>query len=74
MVTPALRLRGELRCFTCARYLGDFESHPSTHGRADIHLVPPEFGELPAHAVQSDRGLSCSVCGGRAVAEYVDAA
>ncbi len=74
MPAPALTLRGELRCFSCARYLGDFESHPDTHGRADIHLIEPEFGQLPATPVKSDKGLHCSVCGGRAVAEYVDRA
>lgn len=72
MPAPTLTLRGELRCFACARYLGDFESHPAEHGKADIHLVTPEFGELPAKPVKSDKGLKCSVCGGRVVAEYVD--
>lgn len=75
MPAPTLTLRGELRCFSCARYLGDFESHPEEHGRGDIHLIKPEFGELPATPVPSDQGgLRCSICGGRAVAEYVDRA
>ena len=74
MPAPTLTLRGELRCFSCARYLGDFESHPEEHGRGDIHLIKPEFGELAASPVESKRGLACSVCGGRAVAEYVDRA
>jgi DNA-directed RNA polymerase subunit RPC12/RpoP len=63
--------RGELRCFTCARYLGDFESHPGEHGARDIHLVEPEV-ELGGHAIQTERGLRCSVCGGRVLAEQVD--
>ncbi len=74
MPAPALTLRGELRCFTCARFLGDFESHPETHGRGDIHIIKPEFGELPASAVESERGLACSACGGRVVAENIDRA
>ena len=56
MAAPTLTLRGELRCFSCARFLGDFESHPDTHGRGDIHLIKPEFGELPASPVQSEKG------------------
>lgn len=71
MPAPALTLRSELRCFTCVRFLGDFESHPETHGRGDIHILKPEF-ELPASAVESKRGLSCSVCGGRAMAENIN--
>ena len=70
---PALvTLRGELRCFSCSRYLGEFESHPQEHDPRDIHLIEPAEGALPAHAVQTDRGLRCSACNGRAVAEYVD--
>lgn len=66
-------LRGELRCFTCARYLGEFESHPEEHGRADIHLIEPEFGELAARPVPGPNGgLSCSHCGGRVLTEWVD--
>ena len=64
--------RGELRCFACGRYLGDFESHPFEHGKDDIHLVDPPGGALPQHAVMTERGLRCSVCSGRAIAEYVD--
>ncbi len=74
MPAPTLTVRGELRCFSCARYLGDFESHPDTHGRGDIHLIKPEFGELAATPVPSKHGLTCSVCGGRVVAEYVEKA
>ena len=74
MPAPTLTLRGELHCFACARFLGDFESHPDEHGRGDIHLLKPEFGQLAATAVESDKGLRCSICGGRAVAEYVDRA
>jgi hypothetical protein len=70
---PALvTLRGELRCFSCSRYLGEFESHPQTHGPRDLHLIEPTEGALPAHAVQTERGLRCSACNGRAVAEYID--
>ena len=70
---PALvTYRGELRCFSCSRYLGEFESHPSAHGPRDIHLLPPAEGALPYHAVETERGLRCSACNGRAVAEYVD--
>ena len=65
-------IRGELRCFSCSRYLGDFESHPEQHGNTDIHLVPPEFGTLPQHAIETEDGLRCSHCGGRAVLDYVE--
>lgn len=64
--------RGELRCFACSRYLGDFESHPEEHGRADIHLLTPEAGELPQRAVPGDRGLSRSHCGRRVVFEQME--
>jgi len=65
-------LRGELHCFACSRYLGDFESHPEQHGYGDIHLIQPEGGSLPQHAVETAIGLRCSRCGGRAILDYVD--
>ena len=65
-------LRGELHCFSCARYLGNFEAHPETHGKGDLHVLPPEAGELAEHAVQTDQGLRCSRCGGRVVLDYVE--
>jgi hypothetical protein len=61
-------LRGELRCFACGRYLGDFESH-ERHGKDDLHVVEPEFASLAAHAVETEKGLRCSHCGGRVVTE-----
>ena len=64
-------LRGELRCFSCSRYLGDFESHNGSRPR-DLHLCRPDSGALPQFAVLTERGLRCSHCGGRAVAENVD--
>jgi hypothetical protein len=60
-------LRGELRCFACSRYLGDFESHPDRHGKDDLHLVPPPEGKRAFEAVATEQGLRCSVCGGRVV-------
>ena len=66
-------LRGELRCFSCARYLGDFESHPEEHGQADMHLLEPEFGALDARPVPAaDGSLRCSRCGGRVLTDWVD--
>lgn len=65
-------VRGELHCFACGRFLGDFESHPQEHGRGDIHLVQPDVGPRPVHPVKTARGLACSHCGGRAVAQYLD--
>ena len=53
----AITIKGELRCFACSRYLGDFESHPEAHGKADIHILQPEFGQLPQQAVKSKSGL-----------------
>ncbi len=72
MAEHTLTYRGELRCFQCARYLGDFEAHPALHGRSDVHLLKPEVGELAATAVKSVRGLQCSHCGGRVVVGHVD--
>ncbi len=65
-------LRGELRCFACSRYLGDFESHPEAHGVGDFHLRPPKVVALPHKALETESGLRCSHCGGRVVAENVD--
>jgi hypothetical protein len=60
-------LRGELRCFACSRYLGDFESHPDRHGKDDLHIKQPEGPRRVFEAVNTDQGLRCSVCGGRVV-------
>lgn len=65
-------LRGELRCLACSRYLGDFESHPEQHGKGDLHLVTPEAGALPQHAVATEAGLRCSRCGGRVMMETLE--
>lgn len=65
-------LRGELRCMACSRYLGDFEAHPDRHGKDDLHVLRPAVGELPAHAVESERGLRCSRCGGRVLTELTE--
>jgi DNA-directed RNA polymerase subunit RPC12/RpoP len=65
-------IRGELRCFNCSRYLGDFESHPNEHGRKDVHLLRPEFGALPQQPIDGDDGLECSRCGGRVVFEQME--
>ena len=62
-------LRGELRCFACSRYLGDFESHPDRHGKDDLHLVPLVEGKRAFEAIATDKGLRCSVWGGVAYAE-----
>lgn len=65
-------IRGELRCIACSRYLGDFESHPERHGKGDLHLVTPAFGELPQKAVETEDGLRCSRCGGRVLTEAME--
>lgn len=65
-------IRGELRCFSCSRYLGDFESHPEVHGRSDIHFLRPQVGTLLQQAVKTEQGLRCSRCGGRAVIEHAE--
>lgn len=72
MAREVTTFRGELRCFACARYLGEFESHPDLHGRGDIHVLTPESGELPQHAEMTPDGLRCSRCGGRALVEFLD--
>ena len=68
----AITIKGELRCFACSRYLGDFESHPEEHGRSDIHLLDSEAGELPQRAVLGDRGLSCWHRGGRVLLDQME--
>jgi len=69
---PMTTYRGELTCFACGRYLGEFESHPLDHGKHDVHFIEPAVGAPPQHAVETERGLRCSVCNGRVIAEYVD--
>ncbi len=64
-------LRGELRCFACSRYLGDFES-PDGSRPQDLRLCRPDAAPMLKLAVLTERGLRCSHCGGRAVAEKVD--
>ncbi|MDO9444462.1 MAG: hypothetical protein Q7K37_04035 [Dehalococcoidia bacterium] len=71
-MTRALTYRGELRCFTCGRYLGDFESHPEAHGKGDLHLVPAQAGTARGIAIETARGLRCSVCDGRVVTDSVE--
>ena len=66
-------LRGELRCFACSRYLGDFESHPAEHGPNDLHMLKRDY-PLENYAVETASGLRCSRCGGRVVAAYVELA
>lgn len=71
-MTHALTYRGELRCFSCGRYLGEFESHPEAHGRNDLHLITPEGGHALPQPLQTERGLRCPACQGRVVASEVD--
>ncbi len=71
-MTIALTYRGELRCFACGRYLGEFESHPEAHGRDDLHLLTPEGGQAVAQPLRTERGLRCPACQGRVVASEVD--
>lgn len=71
-MSRALTYRGELRCLSCGRYLGDFESHPEAHGAGDLHLVPAPAGAARAAAIRTDRGLRCSACNGRVVTEAVE--
>ncbi|MFN8639958.1 MAG: hypothetical protein U0360_11045 [Dehalococcoidia bacterium] len=65
-------LRGELRCFACSRYLGDFESHPDRHGKDDLHVIKPTDGRRAYEAIETERGLRCSVCGGRVVLDQLE--
>ncbi|MCK9485594.1 MAG: hypothetical protein M0R73_02670 [Dehalococcoidia bacterium] len=71
-MTMALTYRGELRCFSCGRYLGEFESHPEAHGRDDLHLITPEGGQTLPVPLVTKRGLRCPACQGRVVATEVD--
>lgn len=68
----ALTYRGELRCFSCGRYLGEFISHPERHGRDDVHFVAPEGGQAVVQPLRTERGLRCPACQGRVVASEVD--
>lgn len=67
-----LTYRGEVRCFSCGRYLGEFESHPKAHGANDVHLLPAEGGQTVQRPLQTDRGLRCPACQGRVVASEMD--
>jgi DNA-directed RNA polymerase subunit N (RpoN/RPB10) len=71
-MSTALTYRGELRCFSCGRYLGDFESHPEAHGRDDVHLLSPEGGQKVLQPLQTPKGLRCPACQGRVVTSEVD--
>ncbi|MEX1022408.1 MAG: hypothetical protein WD058_04600 [Dehalococcoidia bacterium] len=70
-MSTGLTYRGELRCFSCGRYLGDFESHPLAHGKDDVHLLAPD-GYVVMQPLQTDAGLRCPACQGRVVATDVD--
>jgi hypothetical protein len=65
-------LRGELRCFSCSRYLGDFESHPDAPGADDFHLRGSEVVALSHRPLETDDGLRCSHCDGSVVTEHID--
>lgn len=71
-MTAALTYRGELRCFSCGRYLGDFLSHPEAHGKDDVHFVEPEAGAPVPQPVRTEAGLRCPACHGRVLAAEVD--
>ena len=71
-MTIALTYRGELRCFSCGRYLGEFISHPERHGRDDVHFVTPEAGRAVVQPLRTEQGLRCPACQGRVVASEVD--
>lgn len=71
-MTIALTYRGELRCFSCGRYLGEFESHPERHGRDDIHFLAAEGGQAVVQPLRTERGLRCPACQGRVVASEVN--
>ncbi len=71
-MTIALTYRGELRCFSCGRYLGEFISHPERHGHDDVHFVAPEGGQAVVQPLRTERGLRCPACQGRVVASEVD--
>ncbi len=72
MGTIGKTIRGELRCFACSRYLGEFESHPERHGKDDVHLLEPKVGSLPNHPVRTAEGLRCSRCGGRVIVDQAE--
>jgi len=67
-----LTYRGEFRCFSCGRYLGEFESHPKAHGPNDVHFLPADGGQTVQRPLQTERGLRCPACEGRVVASEVD--
>ncbi len=62
-------VRGEMRCFACARYLGDYESRTTGRAAPTVRMLRPEVGELAQHAVPGDAGWACSRCGGRVIFE-----
>jgi len=68
-----ITLRGELRCFSCSRFLGEFESHPDAHGKDDLHLLEARAGAPKVEvALMTERGLRCPRCGGRVVYDNLE--
>lgn len=62
-------VRGEMRCFSCARYLGDYESRTKGQEAPTVRILRPKVGDLAQHAIRGDAGWACSRCGGRVIFE-----
>lgn len=60
-----VRLKGEVTCMSCGRYLGDIEGAPGTRA-VDAQVAHPTGQPM---VVRKTDGLHCAVCGGRAIVE-----
>jgi len=63
-----MRIRAEIRCLNCGRYLGELEGEQNGFfGNAKVVRQP-----APGSIVKTPRGLRCGRCGGKAIAESVE--
>lgn len=61
-----MRIRAEVNCMSCGRFLGDLEGETKT--RIDKSWLRPS--DTPVRFTK--RGLFCGRCGGRALVEHID--
>lgn len=63
-----MRIKGELNCMSCGRYLG--EVNGDTNRRVDKSWLVP--GSAPTEPRFTNRGVFCGRCGGRAMLERTE--
>ncbi len=62
------RVRAEIRCLNCGRYLGELEGDQDGGVRSAKVVRQP----VPGSIVKTPSGLRCGRCGGKAIAESVE--